>query len=898
MFNFFKFRVTTLIALFGIITLTGCVKDEYANEPTGEFSLALSADDTAIEAQTKAAAAVDVAQFKVNITTLGGDLLKSWDKYSDVPEYVRFGKGNYMISSFGGDSTLVGFDAPSYSGASKLSVYSGNRQTVSLVCKLNKMAVSVVVSAGMQAYYSDYSTEVSISPKSALTYIKGEARCGYFPVAPLAAKISLTRKDGSKFEATMPPITLTKAAEHYTINFDVNGGVGSIGVTVTEKLTNDVVLEAVIPAEATASMPPYFVASSGFTILSPTVPIIESATADVRMIIKARGYIKNCIIGVKSAYLISKGVPREFNLASTAYNAELAAILKSVGMVWSDNMPSSTMAEIDFSGMLDKLPADIDKNYDHILTIKVEDMYQRQSEVLPLCFSVSQPIIEIDKVSRVAENGPTVDVDLDCVIANGSFDHLSKIEMLNGFTWQQVDKTKYTKHVDPLDKQKATIKITGLDIASSQYTFRLFHKNPAINIERRSDQITAYRVTPKIIMSVLNGTDVNGVTRVASQHVAQLEVKLETTDPTFVFDASKMQLKVRNQGSWENIGRVVSSNPTAKTAIMEVTGLTPSEKYRIRCVYDGRYNSFNEGIFQTDGFHFENWGATQTLSNVQWGGRIGWKKTTYYAWGAGKHFDGYDDYELTTLTADNINDSYWTTNGTKTFSGGFSPYNSWYIAPSILKTGGASGSGVELRSVAWDNRGPAVPDGNIGLLVYPPEPDWAWSADNYNRNTRDQVAPPDFSTAFKSSGKLFLGTYTCNHDPNGNNPNETYNERGLKIKTRPIGVNFSYKFSSYNGDKACVRAVVYDVNDNIVGSGELEISSDTPSWSQSSVSVVYTNQAKADHINIIFSSSIADKLPSSPNANMQGAIKLNTTDRNARIATGNLFSIDDVELKY
>lgn len=901
MFKFFKFGATALIVSVCIASFTSCVKDDFSGEELGTFSLSLSADDAVVETSTKAPDNIDVTKFNVKITTLGGDELKSWASYAEMPEVVRFGKGNYLIHAIGGDSTTTAFDAPSYRGTSKLSVYKSEQQNVSVVCKINKMVVSVVVAEGMKSYYSDYSTEVSVSAKSKLTYIKDEARQGYFPVGALSAKILLTRKDGSQFEATMPQLQNTKAGEHYIITFSTKNGLGSIDVTLKEASTNDNIIETVIPAEATASLPPYFVASSGFTLESPVVSVIETGTADVRMLIKARGYIKNCIIGVKSAHLISQGVPREFNLTSTSYNPELAAILKSVGMVWSDNMSSSTMAEIDFSGMLKLLPADVDKSYDHVLTIKVEDMYQRVSESLPLRLSVSYPIVEIDNVSRAQEVNGEAEVDLECTVENGSFDNLNRIEILNGFTWETLNASRYTLEVNNSDTKKATVKITKLPISNSQFSFRLVHKNPTIGIERFSEQITAYLVTPKITMDVLNATTIDGVERVPSQNNAQLSIKIESTDPSFNFDANKLQLKVRNQGSWENIGRIVSSDPTSKTAVMEVTNLTPSEKYRIRCVYDGRYNSNNEGIFQTDGFHFENWSATQTFSNVEHGGRIGWKKIVRAAfWGGATRSEGYNDYEKTSIIADNIADPIWATNGSKTIKSDFSPYNSWYMVPSVLKTSGyMGGNGVVLRSVAWDNKGPVVTDGDMSKITDPSDPGSSIGGSTaINYNTRDQVPSADLTNAFKSSGKLFLGKYNCIHDTYGGAPNETYNETGLKLKSKPAGVSFYYKFTSCEGDSGSARVVVYDADNNEIGAGELIISSDAYEWSHTNLQIVYVNQAKADHINIVFSSSVADKFANAPTAEMQQNIKLKSDNITTRNATGNILSIDELELKY
>lgn len=894
MFRVVRFRITVFVTLLLTTVLSGCIKDALSGEEIGLFSLSLSADNIVVEPAVKSTGDVDVSLFQVDITTLNGENLKTWASYAEMPGVVKFSKGNYLIKAHSGDSTKVDFDAVSYSGSAKLSVYTTEQQNVSVLCKLNKMLVSVQLEESMKEYYTDLSTDVTVG-KAKLTYSKDEVRKGYFPAGKLNAKLHLTRKDGSLFDATVPEVPTPKAGEHYILTFKTKSGIGSVNVVIKEASTNDVVIEKEIPTEATTNLPPYFVASSGFTMESPIVSIIETGTADVRMLIKARGYIKNCIIGVKSAYLISKGVPREFNLASTSYNAELAAILKNVGMLWSNDMNSSTIAEIDFSGMLAHLPAGEEKGLEHTLTLKVEDNYQRTSESLTLRLFISSPLMEIVNVeSAKEENGKAV-VKLNCTIENGSFDHLNRIEILEGFTWKTLSASQYTLAISSTNKNQATLTVNGLDVSSGQFSFRLVHKNPGIGIERTSEPMTAYLVTPKILIDVVDAFIEDGNTRVGTQNKAQFNIRIEA-DPSFKFDPNKLQLKVRNQGVWENIGQIISSDAGNKTAVMEVTGLTPSEKYRIRCIYDGRYNSYNEGIFQTDGFHFDTWGATQTFSNVLYGGRIGWKKNKNN-FGNPALSNGYEDYEKTTLTADNINDAYWATTGSKTIKSDFNPYNTWYLVPSVLKTNGVTGNSVSLRSVAWDNRGPAVADGDINKISDPSKPG-LWGQTNTNWNTREQVPATDLTNAFKASGKLFLGSYNCVHDANGKAPIETYNEPGLKLRTKPVGIRFYYKFVSCNGDSGSARAEVYDEEHNLIGSGELTISSDTPQWTEGTVLITYTNQAKASYIRVIFASSAADKFAAAPTDQMQSKIKLTSDPITTRNATGNVLSIDEVELKY
>lgn len=860
--------------------MLACAKQKEIDTLSGQgsFSLSLSADPREIPTKADGTALPEAKDFAVWIENTKGQELKRWEKYDQMPASVKFAVGTYVIRAAYGDSTLSGFELPAFAGSKRIAIAYGDQQQVSLACGYSKTLVSVEPKEGFQNYYKDFSVEVATTtPTKPVVFTKGETRTAYFAKGKLTAKVIVTRENDTHFEATMPAVAQTLSAEHYKLVLDVDKGVGGIKFQVLEAQTNDVVLEETVPLEAASAGVPYFVAT-GFALEHPVITIPESYEKEVRLLVKARGYIKRCAVTVASAHLISQGVPDYFDLAGISLNAGVKNALENMGFRWSDNMQGSTLGEVDLSALAQRLPAQEKKAGEHVLHLVLEDSYGRQAAELPLKFVVTPPVPEIKNISRVAESGDksNVEIDLTATLENGRFEDLTGILYQKGFEWVSIPVgSDCVVTPDPQNPAEATIRLKGLPADQTQFPLRLVHVTPSpFNTQRLSEPMTAYLDAPTFYTELVSHTDTEAV----------LEVKSDKA-----FDASRLAMMVRNQGSWEADGTVTAytdSDPGTypHKATLKVTGLTPSEQYRMRGVYDGRYNAVTEAIFQTDGFQFESWSST-TLNDVQKGGRLGWKKTEWKIGAGGKESSGYDK-ENVSVTVDEPTDGYWATVNKKTAAAGFSPWNSWYVVPSTLKIAdGVSGNAARLRSVAWDNRGPAVPDAMPA--TYPDEPQWAWSDPNINRSTRADVTPPDLSQCFRAAGKLFLGTYSCIHDPSGGAPHKGYSETGLRLRSKPVALSLKYRFQPYGSDKAHVKIVLYNENDVVVGTGEADIKDNMPEWSELVVSIAYIKQLKVARMTIMIASSKDDN-----------AIQLYENDRLNCVATGNVLDIDEVSLVY
>lgn len=844
----------------------------------GTFSLSLSADPTEIPTRADAKSLPEVKDFAVWVENTKGKELKRWDKYADMPSSVKFAVGTYVVKAAYGDSTACGFERPAFAGSKKITVARGDQLQVSLACGYSKTLVSVEPKEGFKNYYKDYTVEVATTtPAKPIVFVKSETRPAFLAKGKLTAKVKITRENDTHFEATMPAIDKTLSAEHYKLVLDVDKGIGGILFQVVETATNDVVLEKIVPLEAAAAGPPYFV-TTGFDLSQPVITTPESYDKEVRLLIKARGYVKRCAVSVTSAHLISKGVPASFDLASTSLNVDLQNVLRGVGMQWSDNMQGSTLAEVNLSDVIKQLPAASNKPVEHVLRFTLEDSYGRLAEVLPLKIVVTQPVAEIKNITRVEESADrsNVEIDLTATLENGRYADLTGILYQKGFDWVSIPVGPNCV-VTPSQQNpaEATIKIKGLPADQTQFPLRLVHVTPSpFNTQRISEPVTGYLNAPTFYTDLVNHTDTEAVLEVSSDQA---------------FDASRLAMMVRNQGAWEADGTVTAyvtngAGPYPFKATVKVTGLTPSEQYRMRGVVDARYNAITEAIFQTGGFQLDSWASSQH-ANVQKGGRLGWKKTEWKLGSGGKETSGYDT-ENVTVVVDEPSDGYWASVNRKTAAAGFSPWNSWYVvASTLMLTDGSSGNAARLRSVVWDNRGPAVPDAMPAS--FPSEPDWAWSDPNINRSTRAEVTPPDLSQCFRSAGRIFLGTYSCVHSSSGAAPSEGYAENGLRLRSKPVALTFKHRFKPYGSDMGQVKIVLYGENDNPVAVGQADIKAETTEWTAFSVPIVYTNQLKVVRMTIMFSSSKDET-----------AIQYNGEDRTNCVATGNMLDIDEVSLVY
>lgn len=854
-----KQRLLLVLAFVGL--LGSCAKDETESaQKMGEFSLALTSD---VSIETRASSLPSVSDFKVQILSVSnGAVLKEWDKYSSMPSTVKFAVGSYIIKAFHGDSTLSAFDMPTFSGQTRFSVAYQDQKNVAIKCTHNQVLASVVYADGFMKYYKDWNVEVSTSDNTALTFKKDESKVGFFPVAPLKAKVTVTRSDDKRLEAVMPVIKDVKAAQHYTINVDVKDGAGGATFNIVEAETNNIVKSVEVPFTAAAALAPYYVAK-GFSLEDETsVALTENKEGFASsMIIKAGGKVKSCIVDVVSPYLISKGIPVKFDLSTTSDNAELKGKLEAIGLKWSPKMKGSTMAEIDFTEFSKNLPADISSSAVHSLTFTTTDDIDGVSPAQKVNFVVKNPTIKINNVVSVTDNDPdqpqSVDAVLNMSVVDGLYEEITSVEYKSGLTWVATDKFNISE-----TEGDHNITVNGLPLNQTSYTLRLVHTSK-FDTKRYSNEVIAEAVAPEFKIELMSTTD----------RTAELKVTCVKGEVDF----NKLKIDVRNQGLWETENIVLTFDEATNSAVCTLEGLTPSEKYRVRSIYDGRYASTNESLFTTKIFSFESW-SSSVISDVQRGGLTQWKQKYRKGFlSKVESTEGFYGPTMVNINIENPSDNIWSTVNDKTARDYFTPKNSWCIVPSVSKTDGVSGSAVSVKSVIWDNGGVVIPNGSAPT---PPDPGIFGGTER-----REGVAPtPDLSQAMRSSGELFIGQYACTH--NAEAVSETRNETGIRLRSKPMSLNGSYRFEQYGTDVA-YGVVEIMSGSEVIGKGEITFDKSISEWSDFSIKITYTNSSPATNMRV--------KFMSSKDANN---IQINTTDNVNCVAIGNILDLDELKLNY
>lgn len=268
--------------------------------------------------------------------------------------------------------------------------------------------------------------------------------------------------------------------------------------------------------------------------------------------------------------------------------------------------------------------------------------------------------------------------------------------------------------------------------------------------------------------------------------------------------------------------------------------LTPGTIYYIRGLYRGVIESKVTEI------------ATCPIIEIPNGNMESWRTLTK------KVMPGAKFYKEVTITADYPDNNIWSCVNVKTFESTPNIKSTYNMIASTYKETGRSGYAAALRTVGWDNG-----LGNTTSIIY-----------------------------HVSAGKLFLGTYSFNHDNNS----EVYNY-GIEYKSRPTHLRFFYKYAPYNNDSFKVIVVLENRSEGIVTRvGQVEfVSNETKSdFTELSLPIEYINmELPITHMYVLFSSSAGcSDSEAEETKNLKGMVS------GGDYHQGSVFIIDDVELQY
>lgn len=183
-------------------------------------------------------------QIALTIINSKGETVMSTDDASTLTgNQIELFAGDYTInaSSYGFDGNESGFDVPYYAGSKNVTVERGKEVTAEIECFLANVKVTVNYDPAFVETFTSATAEISSAKEGVnpISFVMGqELKPGYFPVADLNAKISVTNKAGEEFSQDTP-ITNVKARKHYILNYKVaeSGTINGVDVSIDDTET-------------------------------------------------------------------------------------------------------------------------------------------------------------------------------------------------------------------------------------------------------------------------------------------------------------------------------------------------------------------------------------------------------------------------------------------------------------------------------------------------------------------------------------------------------------------------------------------------------------------------------------------------------------------------------------
>ena len=232
------------LALSAVMILSGCSKEGNFNNIGGEYgtvSIKLASDGRFV---TKSGENVDVNAFYVRIKQ-GETTVKSYDRYSDMPNTIDIAPGSYTIEAGSTSAADAAWDQPVYYGTQQFDVKAGDVLSLSVTCSLSNMKVTVTCTDNFFNEMEDDFEIAITNGKGTLIYNKARIEAGesgYFSVGTLTIDLTAKRKGTGDKIIDHRSISDGAAKDHFILNFDavLTGeiGLGANGITLDYTLNN------------------------------------------------------------------------------------------------------------------------------------------------------------------------------------------------------------------------------------------------------------------------------------------------------------------------------------------------------------------------------------------------------------------------------------------------------------------------------------------------------------------------------------------------------------------------------------------------------------------------------------------------------------------------------------
>lgn len=233
-------KIFTATIILAVAVLTGCNREERFGKTDGTAKISLSLSSEGEFTQLPATKAetseddvkVDVNEFSLVIKSQEGSEVESWSRFADVPAVIGLDPGTYTIEAKSPCQKTVDWTQPKYAGSQEVTVTPGNTESVSIVCKLTNMKVTVRTTEKFDSEIEDFTVTVNADDYSGFMAftkaIVAEGRSAYFDPTSLTVDINATRKAKEGVEIENMNIIQTMsipsgaAQDHHVITLDAS----------------------------------------------------------------------------------------------------------------------------------------------------------------------------------------------------------------------------------------------------------------------------------------------------------------------------------------------------------------------------------------------------------------------------------------------------------------------------------------------------------------------------------------------------------------------------------------------------------------------------------------------------------------------------------------------------
>ena len=340
-------RKLVFLAISAVMILSGCSKEGNFNNIGGEYgtvSIKLASDGRFV---TKSGENVDVNAFYVKIKQ-GETTVKSYDRYSDMPNTIDIAPGSYTIEAGSAAAADAAWDQPVYYGTQQFDVKAGDVLSLSVTCSLSNMKVTVTCTDNFFNEMEDDFEIAITNGKGTLIYNKAKIEAGesgYFSVGTLTIDLTAKRKGTGDKIIDHRSISDGAAKDHFILNFDavLTGeiGLGANGITLDYTLNNREE-HIIVPGEDETPVEPdpedeYLPTITGDGIGTPPITISQSGSkpekVDINIATLNGKTISDILVSIAhtdvtfSDMILTMGLDGEFSIVN--FDDENGAVRKT-----------------------------------------------------------------------------------------------------------------------------------------------------------------------------------------------------------------------------------------------------------------------------------------------------------------------------------------------------------------------------------------------------------------------------------------------------------------------------------------------------------------------------------------------------------------------------------------